>query len=167
MRRKTGFYWWLIQMQRRVLWGNRQWSFHCHHKKNSLLRLGKAACTVDPDLAVCKAAMSCLSREEKKVCRQIPLQAHWRRSKLCIVCPGRPVCFEPRFLWLCKPCFSRLSRSRDWTPLLIRVSFLSHMDDKKTLSFLRKSGRLYHKQQNSFKQRHYIHGLGQLHSKRS
>ena len=37
-------------------------------------------------------------REKKTVHGQIPLQAHWRRSKPCIVRPARPVCFEPWFL---------------------------------------------------------------------
>ena len=83
---------------------------------------------------------------KNKRCRQIPLQAHWWRSKLCIVHPAWPVCFEPQFLWLCISCFSRPFGSPDFSR---KFPFFPIW--WKNLSLLQKSGRLYHKHQNSFR----------------
>ena len=64
--------------------------------------------------------------QEKKTCAGKSLLSSLATVQPCTVRLARPVCFDPWFLWLCKPCFSRQSRSRDWTPLVMfHTSFLS------------------------------------------
>ena len=59
-----------------------------------------AACIVDLDPAMCDTSVSHPSGWEKKTCRQIPLQAHRRRSKPCTAHLVRELNSSPDFSWV-------------------------------------------------------------------
>ena len=98
-----------------------------------------AACIVDLDPAMCDTSVSHPSGWEKKTCRQIPLQAHRRRSKPCTAHLVRELNSSPDFSWV--------SFQYGWQK--------THHFHEDQVIYLHKG------QQKSFRQRHYFCSLGQ------
>lgn len=148
-----------------VLWGNRQWSLHCRHQ-NSLLRLGKAACIVDLDLVACNAAMSCPSRQKKKVLANPPssslatVQAvHSAPSPTCLFWATISLVVHIAFslaIWFKGLNSPDFSHKFPFFPIWMMKKLVT---SARIRSFIPQTSKLI--------QTHYLHGLGQLHSKRS